>query len=42
MRLSQPCPLFRDARVIVQPEAGHYPWIDDPAAFAAALEAFLR
>jgi pimeloyl-ACP methyl ester carboxylesterase len=38
----QAAALFHDALVIVQPEAGHYPWIDDPAAFAAALEAFLR
>ena len=27
--------------VVVQPEAGHYPWIDDPAAFSAALAGFL-
>jgi pimeloyl-ACP methyl ester carboxylesterase len=32
---------FGDAVVIVQPEAGHYPWIDDPAAFCAALAGFL-
>ncbi|HTR95201.1 MAG TPA: alpha/beta hydrolase [Trebonia sp.] len=34
-------PEFSDAVVIVQPEAGHYPWIDDPAAFSAALADFL-
>ena len=34
-------PLFNDATVVVQPGAGHYPWIDDPAAFAAAIGAFL-
>jgi pimeloyl-ACP methyl ester carboxylesterase len=34
-------PEFSDAVVIVQPEAGHYPWIDDPVAFAAALAGFL-
>lgn len=32
---------FGDAVVVVQPEAGHYPWIDDPTAFAAALAGFL-
>ena len=32
---------FGDAVVVVQPEAGHYPWIDDPAAFSAALAGFL-
>jgi pimeloyl-ACP methyl ester carboxylesterase len=30
-----------DAVVVVQPEAGHYPWIDDPAAFTAAIAGFL-
>jgi proline iminopeptidase len=34
-------PEFTDAVVVVQPEAGHYPWIDDPAAFSAALADFL-
>lgn len=24
---------FQNARVVVQPRAGHFPWIDDPAAF---------
>lgn len=34
-------PLFNDATVIVQPGAGHFPWVDDPTAFAAAIGAFL-
>lgn len=34
--------LFPDARVIVEPEAAHFPWIDAPAAFAASVDAFLR
>jgi proline iminopeptidase len=34
-------PLFNDAAVVVQPAAGHFPWIDDPAAFAAAVGSFL-
>jgi pimeloyl-ACP methyl ester carboxylesterase len=31
---------FGDA-VVVQPEAWHFPWIDDPAAFTDALAGFL-
>jgi pimeloyl-ACP methyl ester carboxylesterase len=34
-------PLFNDATVVVQPGAAHFPWIDDPAAFVAAINAFL-
>ena len=34
-------PLFNDATVVVQPGAAHFPWVDDPAAFAAAIGAFL-
>jgi pimeloyl-ACP methyl ester carboxylesterase len=34
-------PLFGDATVIVQQEAGHFPWVDAPAAFAAAASSFL-
>ena len=34
-------PLFNDATVIVQPGAAHFPWVDDPAAFAAAISPFL-
>jgi pimeloyl-ACP methyl ester carboxylesterase len=30
-------PLFNDATVVVQPHVAHFPWIDDPAAFAAAI-----
>jgi hypothetical protein len=33
--------LFNDATVTVQPAAGHYPWVGDPAAFAAAISSFL-
>lgn len=35
-------PFFNDATIIVQPGAGHFPWIDDPAAFTAAVGSFLR
>jgi proline iminopeptidase len=34
-------PLFNGATVVVQPGAGHFPWVDDPAAFAAAVRSFL-
>jgi pimeloyl-ACP methyl ester carboxylesterase len=37
----QAAPLFNDATVVVQPGAGHFPWIDGPAAFAAAVGSFL-
>lgn len=33
-------PLFNDATVLVQPGAGHFPWVDDPAAFVAAIASF--
>jgi pimeloyl-ACP methyl ester carboxylesterase len=33
----QAAPLFQDATVIVQPHAAHFPWVDDPAPFAAAI-----
>ena len=34
-------PLFGDATVAVQPGAAHFPWVDDPAAFAAGVGPFL-
>ncbi|MGO4458859.1 alpha/beta fold hydrolase [Streptomyces sp. M-16] len=33
--------LFPDATLVVQPGAGHYPWIDDPGRFVATVAAFL-
>lgn len=33
--------LFPDAALVVQPGAGHYPWVDDAGRFAAAVSAFL-
>ena len=33
--------LFPDARLVVRPGAGHYPWLDDPAWFTSAVTAFL-
>jgi pimeloyl-ACP methyl ester carboxylesterase len=37
----QAAPVFNDATVVVQPGAAHFPWVDDPAAFAAAIGSFL-
>ena len=37
----QAAPLFNGATVTVQPGAAHYPWVDDPAAFATAIGSFL-
>ena len=33
--------LFPDATVTLQPGAGHFPWLDDPALFAASVSSFL-
>ncbi|MET8685531.1 alpha/beta hydrolase [Streptomyces sp. NPDC004732] len=33
--------LFPDVELVVQPGAGHFPWLHDPAAFAASTGAFL-
>jgi proline iminopeptidase len=32
--------LFPDARLIVQPGAGHFPWLDDPGQFTSAVTEF--
>jgi pimeloyl-ACP methyl ester carboxylesterase len=32
---------FPQGELVVQPDAGHFPWVDDPAWFAAAVEGFL-
>jgi pimeloyl-ACP methyl ester carboxylesterase len=34
--------LFADAELTVQPGAGHYPWLDDPASFTRTVSTFLR
>ncbi len=39
--LCETAPLFNDVRVVVQPEAAHVPWVDDPRAFAATVGSFL-
>ncbi|MGI5253613.1 alpha/beta fold hydrolase [Actinacidiphila glaucinigra] len=33
--------LFPDAALVVQPGAGHFPWLDDPARFVTAVAGFL-
>jgi proline iminopeptidase len=33
--------LFPNATVTVQPGAAHFPWLDDPAFFTAAITSFL-
>jgi pimeloyl-ACP methyl ester carboxylesterase len=37
----QAAEVFADASVMTQPAAGHFPWVDDPQAFSAAITAFL-
>jgi proline iminopeptidase len=32
---------FRDASVVIQPAAGHFPWVDDSLQFATAIGSFL-
>ena len=39
--LAQYAGLFPDATLVVQPSAGHFPWLDDAAAFANTVAAFL-
>ncbi len=34
--------LFPDATLVVQPTAGHYPWLDDPVAFTTTVADFLH
>jgi pimeloyl-ACP methyl ester carboxylesterase len=33
--------LLPDAELVIQPGAGHYPWLDDPAVFTRSVETFL-
>jgi pimeloyl-ACP methyl ester carboxylesterase len=33
--------LFTHARLVIQPGAGHFPWLDDPDQFVATTAAFL-
>jgi pimeloyl-ACP methyl ester carboxylesterase len=40
--VSEAAAFFSDATVIVVPGTGHFPWVDDPSAFTADVEAFLH
>jgi pimeloyl-ACP methyl ester carboxylesterase len=33
--------LFPNAKLVVQPRSGHFPWLDDPAAFAEVVGGWL-
>lgn len=33
--------LLPNVEMVTQPASGHFPWVDDPAAFVASVEAFL-
>lgn len=39
--IARAAPVFGDATVVIQPGAGHFPWVEDPGAFAAAVSAFV-
>jgi pimeloyl-ACP methyl ester carboxylesterase len=41
-RAAEYAALFRQAGLIVQPGAGHYPWLDDPESFVRTLASFLN
>jgi proline iminopeptidase len=34
--------LFPNAEIVIQPDAGHYPWLDDPDRFVATTATFLE
>jgi pimeloyl-ACP methyl ester carboxylesterase len=40
-RARQYAMLFPAAETVVQPRAGHFPWLDDPVRFADAVVRFL-
>lgn len=39
--LAELAALFPAGQLVVQPGAGHYPWLDDPGRFVSAVTAFL-
>ena len=39
--MAEPAGLFPNAEVVVQPGAGHFPWLDDADRFMGATVAFL-
>jgi proline iminopeptidase len=32
---------FPNGRLVIQPEAGHFPWVDDPEVFLTTVAGFL-
>jgi pimeloyl-ACP methyl ester carboxylesterase len=40
-RASEYAGLFPNAELVVQPAAGHFPWLDDPASFAGTVTGWL-
>jgi pimeloyl-ACP methyl ester carboxylesterase len=40
-RAAEYAALFREAELVVQPAAGHYPWLDDPESFVETVAGFL-
>lgn len=34
--------LFPNGELVIQPNAGHFPWVDDPHAFVALVGPHLR
>jgi proline iminopeptidase len=34
--------LFGNSRLVVQPDAGHFPWLDNPGQFVASVTSFLN
>jgi len=40
--MAQVADQFRHTRLVVQPEAGHFPWLDDPHRFRQLLAPFLN
>lgn len=41
-RAAEYAALFPRSELVVQPAAGHYPWVDDPESLVATLTAFYR
>jgi pimeloyl-ACP methyl ester carboxylesterase len=39
-RAAEYAALFPEGELVVQPAAGHFPWLDDPESFVAAITAF--
>jgi pimeloyl-ACP methyl ester carboxylesterase len=40
--MAQVAKLFPQGELLVQESGGHFPWVDDPAAFVALVAPFVR